>query len=148
MKKITLILLIIILLTPFQTKALQYFYDKPVYSYPGGQKIGKITSGTLINNYPIVDTQGSWICIEFRDGNYFVRGWINKNDDNNEKIDYSDMFEVSLMQFKDQELGGQDYIKVTGEIKNNSKKDFSSGVILKVILYDFFDNIIALKILL
>ena len=145
MKKITFILLIIILLMPFPTKALQYFYDKPIYSHPGGQKIGEFKSGTLINNYQIVDNQGNWICIEFRDGHYFVRGWINKSDDNNEQIDYSDMFKVSSIQYENEKLGNTDYIKVTGEIKNESKKDFSSGVVLKIILYDFFDNIIATK---
>lgn len=143
-KKIVLSLILIMLFT-LPVSALQYFYDKPIYSYPGGQKIGTLRSGTLINNYPIVDTQGSWICIEFRDGNYFIKGWINKNDDSNEQIDYSDMFEVSAIQYENQKFGGQTYIKVTGEIKNESKKNFSSGVVLKIVLYDFFDNIIATK---
>lgn len=79
MKKIVLSLILIMLFT-LPVSALQYFYDKPIYSYPGGQKIG-----------------------------------------------------------------GQTYIKVTGKIKNESKKNFSSGVVLKIVLYDFFDNIIATK---
>ncbi|MGM0609407.1 MAG: hypothetical protein ACQESP_13445 [Candidatus Muiribacteriota bacterium] len=142
MKKLVFVLILIILLT-LPASALQFFYDKPIYSYPGGQRIGFFSSGTLIDNYQIVKTQGNWICIDFRDGFYSIKGWINKENDDNKKIDISEMFKVNSIKYVDKEIAEEKYIEVIAEIENKSFKDFPSGVILKITLYDFFDNIIA-----
>ncbi|MGM0602239.1 MAG: FxLYD domain-containing protein [Bacillota bacterium] len=141
MEKCIWILLIVVLVSS-SASALQFHYDKPIYSYPGGQKIGVFYSGTLIDNYPIIDSQDDWICINFRDGRYSIKGWINKSE-TEKKIDLSDMFEIESIKFIDEEYPYENSVKMVGEIKNNSQRDFPGGVIIKISLYDYFGDILG-----